>query len=268
MALAYARRKGYFLAGWILKDFQQPGDITAAKRLDVSGDLVQRQNHVLKVAYESLAPERMALLSRIACFRSAVKYEALKALALNYPSPREGELDTDLRDLIVRGLLNHDIKENRFDLHPIVRRYTYDRLATSDRTTTHMRLRDYFAAVPKSEKVTCLEDLAPVIELYHHTVRAGQFDEAFKLFRDRLSETTYYQLGAYQLRVDLLCVLFQDGEEHAPNLRDESDQALMLNGLANLTASSACPDAQCRCLNASMISARTGLGIKGTSPLA
>src|SRR5262245_3974770 len=42
------------LAGLLANDLQQPGDITAARRLDVSGDLIQRQNHVLKHAYESL----------------------------------------------------------------------------------------------------------------------------------------------------------------------------------------------------------------------
>ncbi len=41
------------LAGWIKKDMQQPGDIRAARRLDVTGDLVQRQHHVLKVSFDS-----------------------------------------------------------------------------------------------------------------------------------------------------------------------------------------------------------------------
>jgi len=36
---------------------------------------------VLKVAYDNLTPARQALLGRIACFRSAVEYDALKALA-------------------------------------------------------------------------------------------------------------------------------------------------------------------------------------------
>jgi hypothetical protein len=58
------------LAGLIVGDFQQPGDIAAPKRLDVSGDLVQRWHHVLETVYDSLAPGRRALLSRIACFRS------------------------------------------------------------------------------------------------------------------------------------------------------------------------------------------------------
>ena len=60
---------------------QQPGDIAAARRLDVSGSLVQRQHHVLETAYGSLLPAQQQLLSRIACFRGPVGYEALAAVA-------------------------------------------------------------------------------------------------------------------------------------------------------------------------------------------
>jgi tetratricopeptide (TPR) repeat protein len=219
------------LAGLIVGDFQQPGDIAAARRLDVSGDLVQHQHHVLEAAYNSLTPARKSLLSRIACFRSPVAYEALRALA---ETPENGTgLDADLRDLVRRGILHHDTKEGRFDLHPIVRRYAYDRLAALDRAAAHTQLRDYFSAVPKPEKVTRLEDLAPVIELYHHTLRAGQYDEAVELFRDRINKATYYQLGAYELRIELLRGLFPDGEDRPPRLKDEREQAWMLNALAN-----------------------------------
>jgi len=248
------------LAGLIVGDFQQPGDIAAAKRLDVSGDLVQRQHHVLEVAYESLTPARRALLGRMACFRSPVKHETLTSLtvagasdgakeeqkgwlgrvlglgqrrqrAIISSSPED--LDADLHDLVARGLLHHDTREGRFDLHPIVRRYAYDRLAAPDRAAAHTRLRDYFAAVPKVEKVARLEDLAPVIELYHHTVRAGQLDEACTLFHDRINEAAYYQLGAYLLQIDLLRALFPDGEDRPPRLEDASAQGWTLNTLAN-----------------------------------
>jgi tetratricopeptide (TPR) repeat protein len=220
------------LAGLIVGDFQQPGDIAAAKRLDVSGNLKARQHHVLEQAYDSLTTERKNLLSRIACFRSPVKYEGLKALG-EMAERSSTTLDTDLRDLVSRGLLHHDTKEARFDLHPIVRRYAYDRLAAPDRAAAHTRLRDYFAAVPPPEKVTRLEDLAPVIELYHHTVRAGQFDEARRLFRDGIHRAAYYQFGAYLLQIDLLRPLFIDGEDHPPRLKDESAKHWTLNELAN-----------------------------------
>lgn len=224
------------LAGLVIGDFQQPGDIAAAKRLDVSGDLVQRQHHVLEQAYDSLAPARRKLLGSVACFRWPVSYDTLKAAAES-----EDTLDRDLRELVVRGLLHHDVKERRFDLHPIVRHYAYDRLAAPERAAAHTRLRDYFAAVPKVEKVTGLEDLAPVIELYHHTVRAGQWDEARTLYRDRLATPLYFQIGAYPLIIDLLRALFPDGEDlltssgqaALPRLKEESVQGWTLNSLAN-----------------------------------
>ena len=147
---------------------------------------------------------------------------------------------------MARGLLHHDTQEGRFDLHPIVRRYAYDRLAAPDRAATHTRLRDYFAAVPKPDKVTRLEDLAPVIELYHHTVRAGQLDEAAQLFRDRLVAPLYFQFGAYQLIIELLRALFPDGEDRPPRLKDQGDQAWTLNALANPTASAVSPVGPCR----------------------
>ena len=240
------------LAGLIVGDFQQPGDIAAATRLDVSGDLVQRQHHVLETAYNSLRPAPRALLGRIACFRSPVKYEALEALTCTqqFAEEQKGqgtkeefsthplaasarELDSDIRDLVARGLLHHDSKEGKFDLHPIVRRYAYDRLAAPDRAAAHTRLRDYFSAVQQPDKVTRLDDLAAVIELYHHTVRAGQFDEAQHLYRDRLSNPLYYQLGAYHLIIDLMRALFPDGEGRPPRLKVQTAQSWTLNELAS-----------------------------------
>ncbi len=220
------------LAGLIVGDFEQPGDIAVARGLDVSGDLLGRKTHVLKVAYDSLSPERQALLSRIACFRSPTTYKALKELAETDEKPTAA-LDKDLKDLVARGLLHHDSKQGRFDLHPIVRSYAYDRLAGADRAAAHESLRDYFAAVPPKDNVTCLEDLNPVIELYHHTVRAGQYDEACDLFHARLASPLYHQLGTNQLRIDLLRSLFPDGEDQLPCLKKDSAQASVLNVLAN-----------------------------------
>ncbi len=226
------------LAGLIIGDFQQPGDIAVAKRLDVSGDQIQRQHHVLEQAYTTLTPARQKLLSRVACFRSAVSYEALHALAAKGDAT---DFDNDLRDLLARGLLHRDEKANRFDLHPIVRRYAYDRLTTGDRTAAHTQLRDYFAAVPTPNKVQTLDDLQPVIELFHHTVRAGQHDQAYQLFRDRIDTPAYYQLGAYQLEIELLRALFPDGEDRPPRLKDVSRQSAALDDLANVYSLSGQP---------------------------
>jgi len=43
-----------------------------------------------------------------------------------------------------------------------------------------------------NKKVKTLEDLAPVIELYHHMVRAGNLDEAAKLLYERFADALLY----------------------------------------------------------------------------
>ncbi len=226
------------LAGRIVNDFDDPGDIVVAQRIRIDGDLIRRQHHILQVSYDILPANEQKLLSMIACFRSAITHDTLKAVAEN-----KDVLDSELHDLVERGLLLHDKRTKKFDLHPIVRHYAYDRFTDSERKKTHMNLAFHFVdAMPVTNKnVKTLEDLAPVIELYHHMVRAGNLDEAKKLYEDRLAISIYFQFSAYQLEAEFLRALFLDGEDKPPRLKDENEQALTLNELSTDYAMSGQP---------------------------
>lgn len=216
------------LAGRILKDFENPADIIVAQKFKIDGDIIQQKHHVLEVSYDSLPKHEQKLLSTIACFRSPVELDTLKAIA-----EIKDVLDNDLHDLVERGLLHFDEKNKKFDLHPIVRRYAYDRLTVSDRTIAHTHLRDYFAAVDIPAKPQTIEDLAPIIELYYHTVQAGLLDDAMDMYYHRLSRPAYFQFGSYQLQIELLGALFQNGQDRLPALKTENAQGWTLNSLAN-----------------------------------
>ena len=139
-------------------------------------------------------------------------------------------LGRDLDELVRHGLMRHPSRDI-YDFHPVVRKYCYQRLEEKEKV--HRKLTDYF--LPKAQEVreaATLEDLAPVIELYHHTVGAGRYDEACDLFHDSLSSPLYYRFGAYQTRIELLRALFPDGEDRPPRLKEEDDQAWTLNALA------------------------------------
>jgi hypothetical protein len=139
------------LAGWVANDRRAPGDISAAARLDVTGDIIQNKHHILETAFNSVSAAQQKLLGRIACFRAPMTYEALKSVQ----GSGQGNdfLDKSLEMLEKRGLLHWDRKANQYDLHPIVRRYAYDKLTGADRTAAHTRLADYFEAIPKREKI-------------------------------------------------------------------------------------------------------------------
>ncbi|KAA0253750.1 MAG: tetratricopeptide repeat protein, partial [Chloroflexi bacterium] len=244
------------LVGLINSGHEQRGDIAAVKNLEIFEDVRARRHHVLERAYESLAPERRDLLSKISCFRGSMEYAVLKKV---FPS---ADLDKALLDLRKRGLLlvasSHPQSTNsqpadsqftnsqstRFDMHPIVRHYAYDHFTDEKgRKEAHVELAMHFIdAMPVTNtNVKTLEDLAPVIELYHHMVGAGNLDEALKLFIDRLARQLLYQFGAYQLCIELLHALFLDGEDKPPRLKREDDQAWTLNGLAGSYAMSGQP---------------------------
>ena len=215
------------LAGMIAEDPVHPRHIAAAADYSPIDGLVPREHHILALAYGALSEAKRELLSRVAAFRSPMDYKAVVAIS-NLAD--ESATKDALRELVARGLLLWDREHARYDLHPIVRQFAYDRLA--DKQGVHSRLHDYFDAVPQPEKLESVDDLAPVIELYHHTVRAGRFDEAYGLFRARLDTPTYYQFGAYLLQVELLHALFPNGEGKLPRLGSERDEASALNDLA------------------------------------
>lgn len=121
-----------------------------------------------------------------------------------------------------------------------MRSFLYDSLTTRDRVHGHAthNLED----LPKPEKVVRLEDLTQVIELYHHLIGTGKFDEARYLYEARLSSPIYFQLYNYNLKIEFLKAMFPNGEGQ-PRLKKEAAQAWTLNSLANSYALSGQPAA-------------------------
>ena len=219
------------LGGQIAEDPDKPGDVAVAQDYDPVPANSRKEGHVLELAFEALPEKARELLSSTAAFRSPVPFKLLKAAQ---PEASDREAKAVVKTLRERGmLLQQNSKEGaHYDLHPVVRYYAYDRLR--DKMGVHSRFREYFSDVPDVDvqKLKSVDDLRPVIELYHHTVRAGLYEEALKLYRGRLASQLYYQLGAYQVDADLKRALFPDGEDRPPRLKSKLDQSWGLNGLA------------------------------------
>jgi tetratricopeptide (TPR) repeat protein len=217
------------LSGMIVKDPKYMGDIKAWTRHNPLPKLEGTEKHnILELAYNSLDPQKRTLISKLSAFRNPMAYDSI--LIFN-EFGTENEFDEALIELVDRGLLLRDAGSNKYDLHPIVRRYCYDRL--TDKTGVHSQLRDYFASVPEPEKVESLDDLGPVIELYHHTVRAKRYTQAEVLYYERLHISLYYQFGAYQTIIELHRDLFPNGEAQLPPLDTDDKIVFTLNELAN-----------------------------------
>jgi hypothetical protein len=163
----------------------------------------------------------------MSCFRGSIEYAVLKKV---FPSP---DLDQALLDLRKRGLLQYTDAAGRYDMHPIVRHYAYNHFTYEKRRKdAHKKLAKYFndKVPPTNENIRALEDVTPIIELYHHLVKSGKPVDAEVLYYDRL-DVLYYQFGAFQLVVELLLELFPNGEQALPLLDTDDKKAFVLNDL-------------------------------------
>lgn len=214
----------HILSGMIFYDPFYPMDIRAARGLSPIPKLKQREHHVLEIAYSQLSSEKKALLSRMAASRSSLDFSIISVLN---PFKDVDNLKDALIELEKRSLISFDRVKNRYDLHQVVREYTYDKL--ENKNDIHSILKKYFEAIVKSYTNN---NLIQIIELYHHTVNCGLYDEAFDIFQKRLSKYLYESLGEYQLIIKLLRALFPDGEDLPPRLSRKDNQGNVLNTLA------------------------------------
>ncbi len=209
------------LAGVVKKNHRVRNDIKIASQYPIlSEEEGNALNHVLQSAYNELANPERTLLSHLAAFRSPMGYDAL-AIFNMYDNNQL--FDAALQDLEDRGMLSFNPELMRYDLHPVVRSYAYDRLY--DKTMIHSRLRDYFAAlpVPSEYEILNISQLSPVIELYHHTVRSGQYDAAWGVYSNRLRHPFYYQFCDYEQDIQLLLSI-PTNEVGIPNLSSSTAQ--------------------------------------------
>ncbi|MDQ1557479.1 MAG: hypothetical protein QOD32_539 [Pyrinomonadaceae bacterium] len=230
------------LASEVARYRPAPGDFDAWQRAHPDFDpfglpLVQVKSHVLAFALRGLADKAQQVLRTIAAFRMPARYDTLAELLIGEGKPcaAERELDELLTELEDRGLVGWDKRANRYDLHPLVRGVVWSGLSDDARRGVYTSLHAHFEAVPKIDdwrKVNSLEDLTPAIELYNTLIGLGRYDDAFVVFRDRLSKATLYRLSASRQRAELLELLFPKGLEQLPRLNRQDAQAFTLNALA------------------------------------
>jgi tetratricopeptide (TPR) repeat protein len=214
--------------------------------------LVQVQSHVLDIALRGLSPGEQRTLHVIAGFRMPASIDTLQALLIRTPNDGDAsrdkkpfatlaELDATLTTLEDRGLLGWDRRANRYNLHPIVRGVTWSRLSSDAKADIYRALQVHFEAMPtvnwanvKNLEDLTLEDLTPATELYNTLIELGRYDDAFRVFRDRLSSsaTLLYRLGASRQQIEIVERLFPDGTGGLPRLSRPEDRIFALNELA------------------------------------
>jgi|GEM_PF-432636 len=231
------------LAAEVARFRRAPGDFDRWREAHPDFDpfrdlpLVKLKSHMLEFALRGVEERARQVLQIIAAFRMPAGYDTLTQLLVGESKPcrDERELDAVLAELEDRGLVGWDKRANRYDLHPIVRGVVWSGLGQEAQRRVYNSLHAHFDALPMINdylKVSRLEDLTPTIELYNTLIGLERYEDAYIVFRDRLSKATLYRLSASRQQAELLEMLFADGLDQLPRLHDSGDQASVLNSLA------------------------------------
>ncbi|MGW6934198.1 DUF4062 domain-containing protein [Lentzea sp. NPDC054927] len=178
-------------------------------------DLVQKRNHILKKAVDTLPRASRKLLSTLALLPSAVDFATLDALN----RPRSSA--PAVADLERRGLLQHDRQTGTYDMHPVVRAVVADGLGVWDRRQLGNRVIDYFSARRRSryEAVTRLEELRDDMTLVQTLVRRGRLTAAADVYLGGLDSALRFQFEAVPEMSSLLRPFFgSDWSSPSPKL--------------------------------------------------
>jgi tetratricopeptide (TPR) repeat protein len=147
----------------------------------------------------------------------------------------EGALIAALAELEERNLLGWDRRENRYDLHPIIRGMVWNDLTDEVRQEIYWKLLEYFRALSSEKRwsdVERLEDLTAEIEHYNALIKLGQYEKAGRAFLAFLDKQLAYGLGDHRRRAELLRLFFPEGLDELPRHKRQGGQAFILSDLA------------------------------------
>lgn len=232
------------LAGEVAKYRPAPGDFDrwrkAHPKFDPTGlPAVQVKSHVLEFAMRGLDGGARHVLNLLAAFRMPASYDTLTAILVGEEKRFKDEqsLDGVLVELEDRGLLGWDRKANRYDLHPLVRGVSWRENSYGTRQGIYGALRAHFESIPREEEfwtnVNHLEELTGSIELFSALVGEHRYDDAYKLYDDRLHWALVERLKVNRVSAELLEQLFPEGLDQQPGLTDTADQSDVVTCLAS-----------------------------------
>ena len=127
--------------------------------------------------------------------------------------------------------------EGEYSLHPLIRDHYRNRLrqyAPDDISALRHRITTYYVTMADGlPEPTSVDELVPLAEALHHTCRAGSYDAAYPILRERLNLGDRYliadELGAWDTYLSFLQEFFADPESQESLMREPKAQGWFLH---------------------------------------
>jgi tetratricopeptide (TPR) repeat protein len=212
------------------------GDLSAWQRAGRGFNPDARGADLLEQALSAVPVGHRHVLALLAAFHVPVPWARLVTLLVGrgHTCRRPSALDEVLSALEERGVLGWDRAGNRYDLHPVVRGATWHALGpVGRRLVTRVAKKHLETKAPEvDEQVRSLDDLTGAIELVRLSLGLGQYDEAFRVYREHLHDRMTRRLHLCREASGLLEQLFVDGLDQPPKLAGFSEQQAAMHHLS------------------------------------
>jgi tetratricopeptide (TPR) repeat protein len=169
-------------------------------------------------------------------FRASVGAKHASPIHTALTALSDEEFNALVKRLTAYRLLRYNPHEDHYTAHPLIRNHYFAHLTRdTGAPDTHARIKDYYLArAGDTPRYPTLEDLQPLIEVVHHACRAGAYDEAHQIRRERITQEDRYvlthQLGAYETMLSLMKEFFPEGDtEKEPAVSDKGSKRWILN---------------------------------------
>jgi hypothetical protein len=196
-------------------------------------NLVQKRNHILNQALKDLPEKSRQLLSMASLISEAVDYATLNALC-HHEVDNPKALETTIRDLETRGLLQYDWPSKRYDLHPVVRGVAAGGLSKDELDQFGGRVVDHFSqqAHGPYEAAETLDDVRDGLHVVRTLIKMGKHQQATSVFIGDLANALLFNLEAWPEVLSLLHPLFPEGWGVLPTEVSSRDGSYLANCVA------------------------------------
>jgi len=200
-----------------------------------------RVHRVLRRYDEHLTEAERAFLILFSAFRTPVEESAFEKVFRGWEPIAvldDAAFAAMLQRLLTYRILHYDPHTKHYTTHPLIRAHYFAQLTAGDRTQaqkTNEAIKDYYLEIAgDTPRFPTLDDLMPLIEVVHHACRAGAYDEAYLIRRDRIAQGTrhvlIHQLGAYETSLAIMLEFFPDGDtSQEPQVSSPGDKSWILN---------------------------------------
>lgn len=181
----------------------------------------ERVHRVLRRYDEHLSSDEREFLKLFSIFRLPVQESAFeKVFEPLLKSLDKNEMQKLVSRLANYRLIRHDEHEKSYTTHPLIRNHYFALFTKGDPSqekAAHSQIKDYYLSIAGDTlQYPALDDLKPLIEVIHHACEAGAYDEAWKIYWERIDQMgrggLTWILGAYETELNLCYEFFPSSD--------------------------------------------------------